>query len=110
MSGLKIESNNLINMNLKPDTISSNVFQQLKDDENLLFISKDTKKAIESYDISEDDVKIKGRDRDKAKLLWKELLIDAICILKINDERESLFKSTKQIFKDDKEKMSLIKI
>lgn len=90
---LKISKNNITGKKLNEKLINSEVFEQLQD-ENLIFISKDTKTAAKLYE------ETGKKDRKNAKNLWKELLIDAICILKLNDNREKLYKNSKDIFVD----------
>lgn len=63
------------------------VFSQLSDMDSITFISNPSKKAIKAY--------IEDSNLEKSKELWKNLLIDSICILKVNDDREKLYKDSK---------------
>ncbi len=64
------------------------VFRQIADSENSNFISQSTKNSLRAY---VDDSNIVA-----SKNLWKDLLIDAIAILKINDYREKIYNDAKK--------------
>ena len=99
MTVFKLSSQNIKGKFLKPDNINSDVFKQIHEDENLIFVGEDTKKNLREY--------IESSTEENAKTLWKSLLIDSICLLKINDAREKLYNDTKQIFEDKDSKNSI---
>lgn len=74
----------IIESEIDENVLKSHVFDRLKRIESSFFHSNQVSFAMKEY-IDE------GFVRDKAKVLWKELLIDAICLLKINDSREASF-------------------
>lgn len=60
------------------------------------FLSDSTKKSMENY--------MQKKDLKSSKKLWKNLLMDSICILKVNDARESMYstaKKNKKLFIDN---------
>jgi hypothetical protein len=73
---------NIINRTLSKEYLNNEVFKQVADSD-LPFLSKSTKKCFAEYS--------SNGNQDNAKQLWKNLLIDAICTLKINDSREKIF-------------------
>lgn len=75
--------------------VKSIVFKQIGEDTSneLPFVSQQTKELMLGYyEDKEKSIKI-------AKKLWQEMLIDAICILKINDPRELLYSHSKESLK-----------
>lgn len=89
----KLSKQNIISKELNTQELKSNVFQQICDDETIVFASLTTKNCLKEY--------ISGGSQEKklAKNLWKNLLKDAICLLKINDRREKLYQNTKELYK-----------
>ncbi|MDR0605066.1 MAG: hypothetical protein LBG80_12255 [Bacteroidales bacterium] len=75
----KIELNN--------DSLKNNVFKQIADsnENEFVFVSKESKQSIKKY------IDTKNLDISLAKEVWKNLLIDSISMLKINDSRERLY-------------------
>lgn len=57
------------------------------------FLSTESRDSLSDY--------IALRNTKNAKALWKNLLVDAICLLKINDGREKLYSDTKDIFDNE---------
>ena len=84
----------VIDVGLDTDYIKK-IFEQISEDRELLYISEETKECIRKY-----KEKI---NKDNAKDLWKDLLIDAICLLKINDSREKLYNDTCKIVNKEDE-------
>ena len=78
---------NIINKDLS-NTLNENVFRQLNRD-TIIFLSDESingiKKYIENNHLKKTDV----------KELWKDLLIDSISFLKLNDKREKINTDTK---------------
>lgn len=101
MNKLKLGSHNIKEKDLDRKEIKSNVFEQIYNDENNLFVSKTTKISLREYSEPSDD---KKKDTKKlAKTLWKNLLKDAICLLKINDSREKLYQATESLLKESED-------
>lgn len=73
---------------LSKEHIGNEVFKQLGESDYIYF-SKETRSQLLSYTSSEDP--------KLAFDLWKNLLIDAVCILKINDYREKLYEDSKNL-------------
>lgn len=85
---LKIK--HIIDDPLTKELIDINIFDKIVNcPEGSFFHSSETSKAMEAYAKSLQE-EMQG-DRDCAIRLWKELLIDAIYLLKINDSREKLY-------------------
>lgn len=82
----KVLHNNLIKIVLSNQTLSDNVFKQIGESTTLPFVSKISKESLLKY--------CHG-DKNILKSLWKNLLIDSICILKINDYRERIYHDSK---------------
>ena len=92
MAPLKLGSHNIKTKWLNNNELNSNVFQQIYEDENNLFVSKTTRDCLRKYTADTSSEKKKS-----AKNLWKNLLKDSVCLLKINDKREKLYQSTKTL-------------
>lgn len=89
MVKLNISKHTVKEVSLDKEKLKDSVFKQIVEDSKLIFISEETKDNMKLY--------MKDPVRDNAKKLWQDLLIDAICILKINDKRERLYEDTKKI-------------
>lgn len=89
---------NIRNVTLGNGILKSNVLEQLANTENH-FLSNTTKASINAYNKNEGC-------RDTAKALWKNLLIDAIFLLKVNDPREKLYTDSKAKLAENKEAFS----
>jgi hypothetical protein len=76
----------LLNIELSSDTLYNNVFKQIGESTSLPFISSKTKLGMLNY--NKDDINL-------LKSLWKNLLIDSICVLKINDSRERIYQDSR---------------
>lgn len=76
---------NLINIKLQK-SINDQIIKQISDSkEEFIFLSSESKESLkEYYNQKNSDLKI-------AKKLWKDLLIDSVSILKINDSREKIY-------------------
>lgn len=74
----------IVGIALGKKTLLDCVFDQISYNKPTHYTCKATQKALEEYHTNQNG--------DTAKKLWKELLIDAICLLKINDEREKTSK------------------
>lgn len=61
------------------------IFKEIEDT-NVPYISSESIRLIKRY-------RRKDSKLNEVKALWKNLLIDAVCILKINDAREKLYKN-----------------
>jgi hypothetical protein len=78
------EIGKIINKDIKT-SLDNDVFRQIiVEDSDLSYISNATRKSIESYLDN-------NKDLNSSKDLWKNLIIDAICVLKVNDSREGLY-------------------
>lgn len=89
----------IINVPLEQGILNNNIFKQLAEakEGQFVFISHESKKSLEQYIIAkEPDIKL-------AKNVWKNLLIDSVSILKINDSREKIYKDS------EKEKSKLLR-
>ena len=80
------EIKNITESNLK-ECLKDCVFNPIANHKSLPFISATSKKSIKTY--------IKNDNLINSKELWKNLLIDAICVLKINDSRERIYTDSK---------------
>lgn len=83
------EVKDIINDTLTKDVIKTNIFEKIANSQGSYFHSNETRIAMKNY--IETLRKEQQGDRECAIQLWKELLIDAICLLKINDARERLY-------------------
>ena len=83
------EVKDIINDTLTKDVIKTNIFEKIANAQGSYFHSNETRIAMKNY--IETLKKEQQGDRECAIQLWKELLIDAICLLKINDSRERLY-------------------
>ena len=83
----------IIDTPLDSDYIVKHLFPQIQKQTDVAFLSTETRESIGKY--------IKNQTDTVAQSLWTEILIDAICLLKINDQREKLYKDTKDVY--DKE-------
>ena len=77
---------------LDSNTISNTLFKTLGENVDLKYLSEPTKDTLLDYTDS--------RSMDDAKALWVNILKDAICILKMNDQRERLYHDTKVLLKN----------
>ena len=77
----------LIDVELNNEVLNERIFEPISSakSRDISFISADTKAQMDKYVHEEKD------KQTISKILWKELLIDAICILKMNDTREKLY-------------------
>ena len=87
----------LINASIDESDIKKNIFRQIADEAGIVFFSEETKKLMRAY--SDDD-------QDAINKLWKEMLVDSICILKMNDSREKLYDDTKKLTEKSKVKIN----
>ena len=78
--------NSLIGVRLNKDRLYDDVIKQIAESD-LPYISESSKKNLLSF---------KDNDISNLKKLWKNLLIDSICILKINDSREKIYRDAKK--------------
>lgn len=88
--GTAFEVKDIIDDPLTTNVIITNIFDKIANwQRGAYFHSSETRTAMKKYieTLKED----KQGDRECAIQLWKELLIDAICLLKINDARERLY-------------------
>lgn len=88
------EIKNITESNLK-DCLNDCVFNPLITNKSIPYISISSKKSIKNY--------LKCDDLTNSKELWKNLLIDSICILKVNDQREGIYNDSSEnltIFND----------
>lgn len=81
---IDLEIKSIVDSDLDMTVLKSYVFERFMRHESSFFHSKKVNSAMRAY-VENDFI------RDKAQVLWKELLIDAICLLKINDSREASF-------------------
>lgn len=77
---------NIINRVLNKDHLNNEVFKQVADS-SLPFISSTTRECLNNY--------VKNGNLSNSKQLWKNLLIDSICTLKVNDSREKIYIDSK---------------
>ena len=89
MTKLKLANQNVKDIVLNTESIKNNIFKQIHEDSINIFVSTATKNSLEKYCKEQTDI--------SAKHLWKDLLIDSICLLKINDRREKLYSDIKNI-------------
>ncbi len=85
---------NIINRLLNKEHLNNEIFKQVAD-LDFSFLSKETAGCITKY--------IEVGNLEYAKQLWKSLLIDSICILKINDSREKIYNDSKNNIDELKE-------
>lgn len=70
-------------------SLENDVFRQIENlNSELPFISDSTIKSLSLYREQKKDLK-------SSKELWKNLIIDSICILKVNDSRERIYDASK---------------
>jgi len=86
MLKFKLVDQNIRNIPLNAEGISNNVFKQVCDDPDNIFVSRPSKKALDEYS--------ENKSEDNAKKVWTNLLMDSICLLKLNDKREKLYADT----------------
>jgi hypothetical protein len=82
-----------INVNLDSSRLKQDVFKQIADSQGYFqfrFVSQESKIYLKNY-VEEKDINI-----DTAKNVWKNLLIDAISLLKINDSREKIYSDSQK--------------
>lgn len=84
---MKTTIGDIVNKRLNKDYLNNEVFKQIADSE-INFISKDTKECLKKY--------YKGGSLQESKELWRNLLMDSICNLKVNDSREKLSKNSEE--------------
>ncbi len=90
----------LVNKNLDKDLLCKEVLSVVIENENNYYFSSTTVNLIKKYSNKSLTLKL-----DDVKSLWKNILIDSISFLKVNDCREKLFNSAKEIIsKSDGEK------
>lgn len=78
-----IDIRSILDTPLNKDSLRQNVFDRIAKNKSF-FYSDAVSSSMQAY--------IKSKyGRKEAKKLWKELLIDSICLLKINDSREKTF-------------------
>lgn len=73
----------IINENLDEGLLNRHIFSHIAGQNENIYSSNSSKDAIKKYE--------SNGNKENAKKLWKELLIDSICLLKINDKREKLY-------------------
>jgi len=83
----EVLKNNLLKIGLSSQVLYDNVFKQIGESTTLPFISLISKESLRKY--NQEDITI-------LKSLWKNLLIDSICVLKINDSREGIYYDSKE--------------
>ncbi|MBN2534197.1 MAG: hypothetical protein JXB88_15005 [Spirochaetales bacterium] len=88
----------IINKKLEKKIIDENVIRQIATDEENIFFSKTTKDTMIQF------IDDKTNTNKTSIELWKNLLIDSICLLKMNDKREKLYDIFKKIYDDGKGK------
>ena len=83
------------------DSLTNTVFKEIIDKDLILFLSEDTKDALKSFYSINKELNQEKNKNDVIKNLWKNLLIDSICFLKLNDKREKLHISTNCLYEED---------
>jgi hypothetical protein len=78
---------NIINKELDKTILNNEIFKQISESD-IEYLSKETQDSMIQYRNSSDGPQI-------SKQLWKNLLIDSICILKVNDSREKIYNDSK---------------
>lgn len=96
----------LINRNLSTSLVND-IYRQLSD--NIIYISSESVKSIEQFIEKSEDESNKKVDTTTLKKLWKNIIIDAISFLKINDSREKLYYSFQEILTGIDDKADLYK-
>jgi hypothetical protein len=86
-------------------SLNDDVFDQVKDNNEVPFLSSFSIKSIENYSDILSEEQREGKKLEKLKIdnlkeIWKNLLIDSICFLKVNDTREKYNKTAKKISQD----------
>ena len=79
---------NIVNRILNKEYLNNDVIKQIAES-NFKFLSDQSKELLLTY--------INSNDPLIAIDLWKNLLIDSICILKVNDSREKLYNDSKDL-------------
>lgn len=92
MLEFKLERHNIREVVLRGDGVKDKVFKQIFEDNKNVFVSKAGKNALKEYS--------KDKSEINAKRFWKELLIDSICLLKMNDGREKLSDDVSKIYNE----------
>ncbi len=92
MTATKLSKHTLVGISLNWDHVKSTVFEQISTDTDNIFVSQKTKESLLEYSKSE--------TYKDAKKVWKNLLIDSIFLLKINDKREKLYSEVNDLFQD----------
>ena len=95
-----ILQNHIEGIPLTKQRLDDDIFKQLKEHE-LSFISQESRESINGYI---------ENSLDASKSLWKNLLIDAICILKVNDSREKIYNDVKENIPKFKENFKTIRL
>jgi len=90
---LQLKRHPVKTLELTWSNIKQHVFTPISNDENNIFVSKTTKEALSDYSKSE--------TYKDAKRVWKNLLIDSIFLLKLNDQREKLYSDTEELFGEE---------
>lgn len=81
----------IINVELNREYLRNSVFKQIADSKtDFKFISKESKERINKY------INSKELGREETKNVWKNLLMDSIALLKINDSRERIYSDSKK--------------
>lgn len=97
----------IVDSTLSKERLNDDVLSKIasSDKNKLPFISKESKNVLKEY------IKERHFDSDHtvAKNVWKNLLIDAITILKINDSREIIYNDTQNDLNKFIENFSLIR-
>jgi len=81
------EIKNIIESNLT-ECLNDCVFNPIVTHKCLPFVSPSSRESIKNY--------LKNDNLNNSKDLWRNLLIDSICILKINDNREKIYNDSKE--------------
>lgn len=84
---------NILNTKIGSQYLVDQLFPQLSEETKTVFMSVQTRTSLDDYSAEQNDT--------TAKKLWTDLLIDSICLLKINDKREKLYSDTKEIYNAD---------
>jgi hypothetical protein len=81
----------ITHVELNNKRLKDDVFKQIADskEKEFIFVSEESKKSIGAY------VNTKNPDISLTRKVWKNLLIDSISMLKINDSREKIYGDSK---------------
>lgn len=93
MEETKLSKQSVVGIGLDWKMVKSVVFDQISNDKNNIFVSQKTKDSLLEYS--------KTETYKDAKKVWKNLLIDSIFLLKINDSREKLYSEVRDLFHDN---------